>query len=410
MAERVYLPHHLGTIVGSHVLRPWLASDAQEAIDTPWQGQPAFGSAADAYAWLYWARMQPWLPAELAIARTDAQPAIDTTRPPRLHVNQDQLRDPDHQVLRTHPAGAGPDEQALAACFGMARAAAAKTWLFDQAGADSRTRIDAVVRGVWEYGYRLAAGDAHTALAGHVQRSVRAVQAAMSATTLGRPRGPAWSFLDNLGRAAAAIVDAAPKDPPDLGSAVLAEFRAQMREGGELGAWDDVLAAVWKHTLRAAVLDAVGATAEALTVASLADPATANHARVDGQPAKQWRNITLNDANRAVAVGWLFATAHLASPPQPRPDAAHAPLLPNRDNDDRPDDEADDWAAEAPSSVEADTAVAAVPVPESRSRPGRAFPMWPVITDHTSTPTWPPLPAAGPGEQPPVAGPAGRHR
>jgi hypothetical protein len=407
MADMVYLPHHLGTIVGSHLLRPWLAGDARQAIDTPWQGQPAFGSAADAYAWLYWARVQPWLPTGLAIARVDAQPAIDGTRPPRLHVDRGQLRAPDHQVLRTHPAGAGPDEPALAACFGMARAAAARTWLIDQAGADSRTRIDAVVRGVWGYGYRLAALDARAGVAGHVQRSVRAVQAAMAATTLGRPRGPAWSFLDNLARAATAIIDTpALIGLPDLDSAALAEFRAQMREGGELGAWDDVLAGVWKHTLRRAVLDAVGSTAQALGVASLTDPATATHARVDGQPATQWRNFTLNDANRAVVVGWLFATTGLASPPEPRPDAAHAPLLPDRDND-----EADEnCSAESPRSVETDTTEAGDPMPEPGPRPGRAFPHWPVITDHGSTPTWLMVPAAGPGEALPVAEPAGRHR
>lgn len=393
MAEPVYLPHHLGTVVGSHVLRPWRAGDAQQAIDTPWHGQPAFGSAADAYAWLYWARTQPWLPPGLAIARIDAQPGIDGTRPPRLHVDHGQLRDPDRQVLRTHPAGAGPDEQALAACFGLTRAAAARTWLIDQAGADSRTRIDAVVRGVWEYGYRLAAGDARASLAGHVLRSVRAVQAAMSATTLGRPRGTAWSFLDTLGRAATAIVDTpAPLDVPDLARTDLAQFRAQMRDGGELGAWDPVLAAVWKHTLRAAVLDAVTSTAEALTVASLAEPAT--QARIEGQPAHQWRNITLNDANRAVAVGWLFATTHLTEAPEPAPDAAHQPMVPAHD------DQADDHAGQAPTLTDR---------PEPAQRPGQAFRIAPVITDHPPPPLAL-LPAAGPGEQPPVAGPAGRHR
>jgi len=412
MANTVYLPHHLGTIVGSHGARPWLAEHAQHAIDTQatdtqWRGQPAFRSAADAYAWLYWARMQPWLPTGLAIARTDAQPALDGTRTPRLYVDQDQLSNPHHQVLRTHPAGTGPDEQALAVCFGMARAAAARTWLFDQAGADSRTRTDAVVRGLWEYGYRLAALDARAALAGHVQRSVRAVQAGMSATTLGRPRGPAWSFLDHLGHAATAILDnPAPVDPPDLDSATLAEFRAQMRDGGELGAWDDVLAAVWKHTLRRAVLDAVASTAEALTAAGPADPATATHAHIEGQPAKQWRNITLNDANRAVAVGWLFATARPVSPPQPQPDAAHAPLLPDRDTD----DEDHDHTVNGPSNVEADTAVAADPVPASGPNAGRAFPIMPVVTGHMPPPTSLALPPAGPVERPPVGEPAGRHR
>jgi hypothetical protein len=397
MAERVHLPHHLGTIVGSHVLLPWLAADAQQAIDTPWRGQPAFTRAADAFAWLYWARAQPWLPAGLSIARTDAQPTIDGTRPPRLHVDQDQLRDPGHQVLRTHPAGVGPDEPALGACFGMARASAARTWLIDQAGADSQARIEAAVRGVWEYGYRLAAGDARAAVAGHVQRSVRAVQAAMSATSLGRPRGPAWSYLDQLDRTAAAIIGtAALTDPPDLDNATLQRFRAQMRGGGELGAWDEVLAAVWKHTLRTAVLDAVGSTAEALTVASLADPGTASHARIEGQPANQWRNITLNDANRAVALGWLAATARPATPPQPQPDAAKAPVLSAREHDD----------SDSEDQLDRDQADNA----GSQSRPGRAFPLTPVITDRQPNPVALPLMAAGTGEQPPVAGSPGRHR
>ena len=404
MADTVYIPHHLGVIIGSHVLRPWLADDAMQAIDAQWRGQPAFTSAADAYAWLYWARTQPWLPGALSIARTDLRVSETVNGLRRIQVGQGQLRDPDYQVLRTHPAGAGPDEQALAACYGMARAAAARTWLIDQVGADAQTRIDAVVRCVWEYGCRLAAGDARSALAGHVQRSVRAVQAAMSAATLGRPRGPAWSYLEHLDRRAGAIVDApAPTELPDLDKATLAQFRAQMREGGELGAWDDVLAAVWKHTLRTAVLDAVGATAEALITASLADATTGPPARIEGQPATQWRNITLNDGNRAVAVGWLFATARLAAPPDPQPDAAQAPLQPSRDSDDQPRDDTDD----ASISDEVQPSASTEPVPGSGPRPGRAFPLVPVIADHT--PTRLALPA-GPGEQPPVPGPTGRHR
>jgi hypothetical protein len=405
MADPVYIPHHLGVIVGSHVLRPWLADDAQQAIDAPWRGQPAFTSAADAYAWLYWARTQPWLPGTLSIARTDLRSSTETNGVRRIQVGQGRLRDPDYQVLRTHPAGAGPDEQVLAACYGMARAAAARTWLIDQVGADAQTRIDAVVRCVWEYGYRLAAGDARAALAGHLQRGVRAVQAAMSATTLGRPRGPAWSYLERLDRTAGAIIEApAPTDLPDLDKATLAQFRAQMRDGGELGAWNDVLAAVWKHTLRTAVLNAVAATAEALTTTPLADATTGPPARIEGQPATQWRNITLNDANRAVAVGWLFTTARLTAPPDPQPDAAEAPLQPSRDNDEQP---SDDHTDDASTSKEIETSASTEPAPESGPRPGRAFPLVPVTTDHTPTRRAVP---AGPSEQPSVPGPTGRHR
>jgi hypothetical protein len=405
MADPVHIPHHLGVIVGSRLLRPWLADDAQQAIDTPWRGQPAFTSAADAYAWLYWARTQPWLPDGLSIARTDVRISETVNGLRRVQVGQGQLRDPDHQVLRTHPAGVGPDEQALAASFGMARSAAARTWLIDQVGVDARTRIDAVVQSVWEYGSLLAAGDARLALAGHVQRSVRAVQAAMFATTTGRPSGPAWTYLQRLDQAAAAIVDApAPTRLLDLDKATLEQFRAKMREGGELGAWDDVLAAVWKHALRTAILDAIGTAVQDLTAATGTDnPNAFRRPRIDGQPAAQWLKITLNDANRAVAVGWLFATARLAPPPPPRPDAADPPLLPTHDNDDQPDDN----TADPSTSNEAEPTVPIAAVPESGSRPGRAFPLVPVLTDPAPTPL---APSTGPSEQPPVAGPIGRHR
>jgi hypothetical protein len=405
MAETVYLPHHLGVIVGSRRHRPWLADDAQQAIDVRWRGQPAFTSAAHAYAWQYWARTQSWLPDGLSIARTDMHTSETVNGLRRLRVGHGQLRDPDYQVLRTSPAGVGPDEQALAACFGMARAAAARTWLIDQIGADARTRIDAVVRCVWDYGYRLAARDARCAVAGHLQRSVRAVQAAMAATTLGRPRGPGWSHLEHLDRAATSIVDtSAPRDVPDLDPATLAEFRAQMRSGGELEAWDDVLAAVWKHTLRTAVLDAVGAAAETLTTAGLADATTAAHARIEGQPATQWRNITLNDANRAVAVGWLFATARLTAL-TPRPDAADPPRPPTPDVDDMPRDDSDD----PENSDEVETSQTAESVPGSRLRPGRAFLLVPGTGDHASI--RPVLPATdSPRAQPPWWVPTGRRR
>jgi hypothetical protein len=406
MADPVHVPHHLGVIVGSRVLRPWLADDAQQAIDAPWRGQPAFTSAADAYAWLYWARTQPWLPDGLSIARTDVRISESVNGLRRVQVGQSQLRDPDHQVLRTHPAGVGPDEQALAASFGMARSAAARTWLIDQVGADARTRIDAVVQSVWEYGSLLAAGDARLALAGHVQRSVRAVQAAMFATTTGRPSGPAWTYLQRLDQAAAAIVDApAPTRLLDLDKATLEQFRAQMREGGALGAWDDVLAAVWKHALRTAVLDAIGTAVQDLTAATqTATTSRAAKPRIDGQPAAQWLKIILNDANRAVAVGWLFATARLAPPPPPRPDAADPPLLPTPDNDDQPDD---NTAVDASPGNEAEPSAPMAAVPESGSRPGRAFPLVPVLTDPAPTPL---ASSTGSSEQPPVAGPIGRHR
>ena len=204
MADTVYLPRHLGTVVGStccgvagrrragshRALWPAGQQRRRHALRLAVLGPDAAVAARRA-------GHRPHRGAA-PLLTAPARPAYTSTRA--------KLRDPDHQVLRTHPAGAGPDEQALAACFGMARAAAARTWLIDQAGADARTRIDAVLRGV---GLRLPAGRRrHPRRPGRprpAQRPRR--QAAMAATTLGRPRGPAWSFLENLSRAAAAIVD-----------------------------------------------------------------------------------------------------------------------------------------------------------------------------------------------------------
>src|SRR5258705_6196967 len=100
MADPIHVPHPLGVIVGSRLLRPWLADDAQQGIDTPWRGQPAFTSAADAYAWLYWARTQPWLPHRLSIARTDLRSSETVHRHRRIHVGPSPPRDPRQPGLR----------------------------------------------------------------------------------------------------------------------------------------------------------------------------------------------------------------------------------------------------------------------------------------------------------------------
>ena len=328
MAERaLYVPHSLGVVIGSRQSRPWLARDAEQAIATPWRGQPAFAAATDAFAWLDWARQQPWLPGGLAVAHADVHTDLTAEGIHRIHIGARQLREAANQVLRAHPATGGPDQDVLAACQGIARADAAWTWLVEQAGATAGERTTAAMTTLWDHGYRLAARDARAALAGQVARTLKATQAEL-ATSCSAADARSRDELTSLDHAAATLAAAAALlTVPDPPPSVLAQARQALRLGGELSGWDRALAAVWKNALRTGALDAVvGAATDIETLWRAAPRTTCSEpARIRAQPAEAWVAAMLVDANRVVASAWLLATAQPLPAAAPQPHASAAP-------------------------------------------------------------------------------------
>ena len=337
MAEQaLYVPHSLGVVIGSRQTRPWLAPDADQAIGTPWQGQPAFAAASDAFAWLDWARQQPWLPGGLAVAHADVYTDLTAEGIHRIHIAARQLRDPANQVLRAHPAAGTPDLDALAACQGIARADAAWTWLVEQAGATAGERSTAALTTMWEHGYRLAARDARAALAGQVARTLTATRTEL-ATSPSAAQARGREELTRLEHAAATLAAVAALvtvlDPPQ---SMLAQARDALRLRGELSGWDTVLAAVWTHALRAGAVDAVVGAATDIETLWRAEPRTtcSAPARIQAQPAEAWVAAMLVDANRAVTSQWLLATAQPLPAAAPQPHASAAPTMPTQPGQD----------------------------------------------------------------------------
>ena len=380
MAEQaLYVPHSLGVVIGSRQSRPWLARDAEQAISTPWQGQPAFAAASDAFAWLDWARQQPWLPGGLAVAHADVHTDLTAEGIHRIHIAPRQLREAANQVLRAHPAAGAPDPDILAACQGIARADAAWTWLVEQAGATAAERTTAAMTTMWEHGYRLAARDARAALAGQVARTLTATHIEL-ATSRSAAQARGRDELTRLDHAAATLAAAAALiTVPDPPPSVLAQARQALRQGGELSGWDTALAALWKHALRTGALDAVVGAATDIETLWRAGPRTtcSEPARIQAQPAEAWVAAMLADANRAVASAWLLATAQPLPAAPPQPHASAAPTIPTQP-------EVDSAAEPGPAGA------------ESGPVAGRAFVALPGVGGEQPTATAAPPPPPGP--------------
>jgi len=341
MAEQaLYVPHSLGVVTGSRRARPWLARDAQQAIEhaseQPWRGQPVFATAPDAFAWLDWARAQDWLPAGLAVAHIDVHTDLTSEGIYRVHVGPAQLRDAANQVLRPYPGTAGPDEAVLAACHGIARADAMRTWLLHTIGATARDQRHAALSTVWTYGYQIAARDGRAALAGQVARAARAILADPQA---GATRDGGTAELRRLDQAAtmlaagAAIVATADLPEPIYQQATSAEIDAGYANG-----WDAALAVAWKEALRLGALHGVmGGAADIEAIWRTDADSRPRTARIQARPAQQWLADILLDANRTIAAQWLLATAAPLPPPPPQPAAAAPPVPPSQPAPEAPD-------------------------------------------------------------------------
>jgi len=331
MAEHaLYVPHSLGTVIGSRQARPWVARDAQHGIDdsVPWRGQPVFPTPGDAFAWLEWADDQDWLPAGLAVAHITAwtDPTAEGLR--RVHIGPDRLRQAVNQVVRPYPGAGGPDPRVLAACYGIARADAMRTWLLDTGGATARQQRHAALTTAWDYGYRIAARDGRAVQLAQVARAVRALLADPTAEGI---RDAGVAELRRLNLAATTVAG----QTVGFNTAFLPEPVFQHATSAELDAgyvhgWDAALAVAWKEALRLGALHGAMEAATDIEAHWRADPDSRPDAvRIQGRRADRWLADVLLEANRNVASQWMLVTAQPLPAPPPQPDAADAPLAPS---------------------------------------------------------------------------------
>ena len=329
--ETVYVPHLCGTVLGSHVHRPWIADTATDAAAVRWRGQPVFTARHEVFAWLAHVRAGVFRLLDLAVARVAVETHIDSYGVRRVHLPWAALISPNHQVLRASAEGPGPNASVLNALYTGVHEDAARRWTSPASlRVTGRDRVADLVHTVWERSYPLAFRDAQQGLA---QRVGYAAGLLLSdpdpRPDLDQPTRAGLAALTQAAKhltAGAAAAVPAPQESVVQDAGALAGDR---RRGGRRHAVDRV----WAQALSTAAADGL-ITAETVLADSwdMRTRATALTYDAGGgdtgaaQAVTAWVQRTLADTKDTVLREWRHAAGHYPHVPTPAAGRAYPQL------------------------------------------------------------------------------------
>ena len=313
----VYVPHTGGRLVGPAGAVPWIADDllvAATPVRPPGQpGQPVFRTAAQAWAWVDWARRDGGLARiPLAVAKVDATlvRTLHSTSP-ELHIHSGALSDPAAQVRRHQPPPADPTA-ALAAAAARATAEASRQWERMAASPRRGGRIVTAATVAWQAAYPIAYTHGYTTFAHWLAEHIHDIHSHVSTPgSARRDVAAAVRRLIDVAQAATPGQVAVPQPPPRvLETAALAALdRLDGRTAPQAITHD-----VHAYAIRVAGMN--GALTAATDIRNewrgQTDRSTLA-APLDGGTLAGWVDATFATVNREFITPWVSAPVDVAA-------------------------------------------------------------------------------------------------